>query len=566
MPSTPKPRQVFNAFDQASSRSTHRSSASFNPSSAFSLRTATSTFSDVTSCSQASTIEQESPTASRSGSHLHWCTVCENPKAIKTCDGWKRHMNEHETTYLCMPNGSPTLIESPPQCSFCDAPNPDANHFTIHNVSACHGDYGKPKSYSRKTNFIKHLQVVHNASSACASRFSEEWRESHKNKRKFFSCGFCICHFSTLQEVNNHIDVEHWSHHHELVNWDNNKVILGLLQRPGVMELWEQRLTSYGINPLSDTAPQWHPSEVKDIQLQLEVDEESPAALVNLAFSKISYFSTLQMQRPLSEILEASDGYMDLDGHISGPQTASSAMRVLGLDANDHLSIARSNYHPPSNHDCKADAFRDENTSFASDLANVQYDQPTGNMASYHGTSCTRQQDMGHYGQSNQLDLLGPQWSNTGSTTSGDTARAAAPWSSYTSLERQHLAQMRGMDDFRYPFEPNSGGMHLAVTPSACGYEPNLSLPANANKTESFASSMQEIGPDIYINAPVRKKSHISGLVIGSKRRLSGSRTGQPSESHSAIIEDAGDRSQYHHADDHLRSRRRIEGYNTYDS
>ena len=332
------------------------------------------------------------------------------------------------------------------------------------------------------------------------------------------------------------------------------------------MEIWEQRLTSYGIDPLSDTEPQWQPSEVKDIQLQLEVDWESPAALVNLAFSKSSYVSTFQMQRLSRDILEASDGYMDVDGHISGPTTASSAMRVSKLDANDHLSTARSNYPPLSNRDCKADAFRDENTSFASDLANVQYDQATSNMEPYQGTSCTRQQDMEHYGQSNQLDLLDPQWSNTGSTTSGDTTWAAAPWSSYTSLERQHLAQICGTNDFRYPFEPDSGGMPLAVTTSASGYEPNLSLPANANTTESFASSMQETGPDIYINAPVRRKSHMSGLVIGCKRRLSGSRTGLPSESNSAIIVDAGDRSQYHHPDDHLRSRRRIEGYNTYDS
>ena len=475
-------------------------------------------------------------------------------------------MNEHETTYLCMPNSSPTLTESPPQCCFCDAPNPDANHFTTHNVSACHGEYGKPKSYTRKTNFVKHLGKDHSASSACASRLAKEWRDSHMNKRKFFSCGFCICHFSTLQGVNNHIDVEHWSHHQELIDWDNNKVILGLLLRPGVMELWEQLLKSCGIDPLSDAEPQWHPSEVKDIQLQLEVDRESPADLVNLAFRKSSYFSTFQMQRPSRDILEVSDGYMDVDGHIAGPQTASSAMRVLKLDANDHLSTARSNYRPLSNRDCKADAFRDENISFASDLANVQYDQATSNMESYQGTSYISQRDMGHYGQSNQLDLQGLQWSNTGSATSSDTTWAAAPWSSYTPLQRQQLAQMCGTNDFPYPFEPDSGGMHSAVTPSASGYEPNLSLPANANTTESFASSLQETGPDIYVNAPVRRKSHISGLVIGSKRRLSGSRTGLPSESNSAIIEDAGDRSQYHQPDDHLRSRRRIEGYNTYDS
>ena len=474
-------------------------------------------------------------------------------------------MNEHETTYLCMPNGSPTSIEVQLRCCFCDAPNPDAKHFAVHKVSKCHGEYEKPKSYTRKTNFLKHLEGFHNASSTCASRLAEEWRDSHMNKRKFFSCGFCIYLFLTLQEVNNHIDVEHWSQHKELIDWDNNKVILGLLLRPGLRELWEQRLTSYGIDSALDKEPQWHPSEVKDIQLRLEADKGSPAALVNLAFGKSSYFSTFQMQRPSSDILEASDGYMEVDGPTSGPQTASSAMSVSKFNAMDHLSNARSNPGPPSNHEHDADAFRKDNTSFTSDLASVQYNQATGNIVSYQETGSARQQDMGHYSQNDQLDQLEPQWGNNGNTTSGDATWDAAPWSSYTSLERQHLAQVDGTDDFRYSFEPDSGDM---PTTSASGYEPNLSLPANANMTETFTSSMQDTDPDTYINAPVRRKQHMSGLLIGSKRRLSDSRTGLPcnSETDSAIIVDAGGRSQYHQPDDHLRSRRRIDGYNIYSS
>ena len=477
-------------------------------------------------------------------------------------------MNEHETAYLCMLNGSPTSTESPPRCCFCDATNPDAKHFTAHKVSECHGEYGKPKSYTRKINFLKHLEGLHGASSACASRLAEEWRNSHMNKRKFFSCGFCICLYSTLTEVNNHIDVEHWSQHQELVEWDNNKVILGLLLRPGVMELWEQWLTSYGIDPDIDTEPQWQPSEVKDIQLRLEVDQGSPAALANLAFRKSSYFSTFQLQRPLSDILEASDEHMEMDGPISGLQTSSSVMPVSKLNAMDHLSNARSNRRPLSSREHDVDAFREANTSFASDLANVQYDQATGTMDSYQGASCTSQQDMGHNVRNNQLDLLDPQWSNTGNTGSGDTTWAAAPWTSYTSLERQHPAQMYGMNDFRYHVEPDSSAMPLAVTANASCYEPNPSPPADANMTDSFSSTMQDTDPDVYINAPVRRKPHMSGLFIGSKRRLSGSRTGLPcnSETNSAIVVDAGNRSQYHQPDDHLRSRRRIEGYNIYNS
>ena len=568
LPYSPDPRHVSHAFDKASSRSTHKSSSSFNPSSVFSLPTATSTLSDVTSCSQTSIIEQESSTPSRSGSHLHWCTVCEHPKAIKTCDGWKRHMNEHETVYLCMPNGSANLTESQPQCCFCDAPNPDAKHMTIHNVSKCHGENGKPKSYTRKTNFINHLEIFHNASSACASRLAEERRDSHINERKFFSCGFCIRFFSMLKELNNHIDLEHWSQHQTLADWNNNKVIQGLLLRPGVMELWEQSLMSYRIDPVLDTKPQWHPSVVKDVQLRLEVDKESPADLVDRAFRQSSYFQTFQTQRPVSDSLEPSDGYMEVDRHPSVPQTAFSGMRVSKLNANDHLSNARSNFRPPSSHEHSADVCREDNTSFASDLASVEYDQAMGNIESYQETSCTVQQDMGHYGQHNQLDLLDPQWSNTGSTMSDDTTWAAAPWTLYTSLERQRQAQILGTNDFHYPLEPDSGGMPLVVTTSASGYEPNLSSPANANMTEDFASSLQESGPNIYINAPVRRKTRMPGLIIGSKRRLSGSRTEPPCdrEINSAIIADAEERSPYHHPDDHLRRRRRIEGYNTYDS
>lgn len=371
-----------------------------------------------------------------------------------------------------------------------------------------------------------------------------------------------------LKELNNHIDLEHWSQHQTLADWNNNKVIQGLLLRPGVMELWEQSLMSYRIDPVLDTKPQWHPSVVKDVQLRLEVDKESPADLVDRAFRQSSYFQTFQTQRPVSDSLEPSDGYMEVDRHPSVPQTAFSGMRVSKLNTNDHLSNARSNFRPPSSHEHSADVCREDNTSFASDLASVEYDQAMGNIESYQETSCTVQQDMGHYGQHNQLDLLDPQWSNTGSTMSDDTTWAAAPWTLYTSLERQRQAQILGTNDFHYPLEPDSGGMPLVVTTSASGYEPNLSSPANANMTEDFASSLQESGPNIYINAPVRRKTRMPGLIIGSKRRLSGSRTEPPCdrEINSAIIADAEERSPYHHPDDHLRRRRRIEGYNTYDS
>ena len=102
--------------------------------------------------------------------HPHWCMTCESPKSIRTCDGWKRHMREHERVYPCF------------QCV--------------------------EKKYTRRTNLARHLREVHHLSEAAAHYQAGMW--SRIETKKAYACGFCIRLFGTLRDQLNHIDHEHW--------------------------------------------------------------------------------------------------------------------------------------------------------------------------------------------------------------------------------------------------------------------------------------------------------------------------------------------------------------------
>ena len=75
----------------------------------------------------------------RAEGHAHYCTHSEHPKAIGTCDAWKRHEREHEVVYRCMPFGAVEDTGSGPECAFCGILNPDQSHRLKHNAITCPG-------------------------------------------------------------------------------------------------------------------------------------------------------------------------------------------------------------------------------------------------------------------------------------------------------------------------------------------------------------------------------------------------------------------------------------------
>ena len=218
-----------------------------------------------------------SPSSSSTNSiHTHWCITCEKPKAIYTCDGWKRHMKEHETIFPCMPQGPVRITDSGPVCAFCSVQNPDQNHLDSHSIQHC---LVKPRSYTRKANLVKHLEV-HGVPNRL--QLADEWQFAFS--KKCFSCGFCIAIFYTINDQLNHIDLDHFRRSDDILNWDVTKVIKGLLLQPGLDIAWRSVSVDY-----TDSGFSWDPATSKSLQLRLELAEENLQELAVAAFNGSTY-------------------------------------------------------------------------------------------------------------------------------------------------------------------------------------------------------------------------------------------------------------------------------------
>jgi hypothetical protein len=186
-----------------------------------------------------------------SSSHPHWCFVCDTSRPVYTCDGWKRHMKEHEISFPCR--------LCPPGV----------------------------RSYSRKANLAGHIAEAHRELSG--PELAHDWAQ--KSGRKSFSCGYCIDHFGLLVDQLNHIDNNHYKVFQNPNHWDVNKVLMGLLLRPSLVEPWQQILQSYSL--LGSSTFNWDASRNSSLQIRLEICEEHPQTLAKAAFEATTYYSNL---------------------------------------------------------------------------------------------------------------------------------------------------------------------------------------------------------------------------------------------------------------------------------
>ncbi len=203
--------------------------------------------------------------------HTHWCLICTMPRAISTCHDWKRHMKDHEITYPCL------------ECKSQEGPN-------------------EAPVYSRKSNLVAHLRKHGNLH---GSMQADSWRQTLK--KNYYSCGFCMCLFRDLPEYLNHIDCVHFQYHQTLEHWDQNKVILGLLQQPGVADAWQRILP---LN-LDQDAFSWDFPAVSDLKRRLELSDDEPEALAKLAFqtSMVSMYDLSQqdINSPVSRTISRAE-------------------------------------------------------------------------------------------------------------------------------------------------------------------------------------------------------------------------------------------------------------------
>ena len=562
------PRGYSPAFQPWFSTPAHTSASSLHPSSALSRRTVQRTLrtslSSTTSYSQPSATDQGSPTSSKTGDHLHWCNICENPKEIGTCDGYKKHMKEHETICRCMPNGPVKFTKAGTECYFCGAPNPDQSHLDEHHVSQCSG-----QSYTRKGLLSQHIKDVHIASESYASALAKAWYDPNKNNKEFFSCGFCICYFNTRKDISNHIDMKHWRQHQELKQWNNNTVILGLLLRPGVKEAWEQLLKSARINleldPHNNQAPQWPTSVIKHVQLQLEIREGSAPALARLAFEKSSYYSMYQ-----ANISNGTLQPFNEDVNIfRAPPMEQNSMSTMQLPSEESLEFpgGLSTIDPRRrvSHGHQNDSCHENAPDPAQILHEMQNEQLPSTAGLYENIAISAEQVTGFHNHSNPfLDPLGG--------TMGDMfeweAPSSSPWSPYTASQKPDLTQGPMLSEVRSDgqasFDAIMSGAHMDTASGNPHDQPEDYMQHyGAMITETLSSSVHEGTHIIPSRAPARRKSRKPIVIGGPKRKPSSSPTGESRSDPepNPIVVEMG-RGSVH--EDRCRGRKRIEGYNSH--
>ena len=224
----------------------------------------------------------QGPVATASNDHLHWCVVCDDPREIKTCDGFKRHMREHETRFYCMLKGPVVDTENGPKCAFCNVLHPDPEHLDTHNIHLCMNKSPADRSYSRKELLTNHLKHHGNVE---ASVLADQWR--YTANKKYFACGFCGSYHDSLVEQINHIDVMHYRFSESINNWDSNKAIRGLLSQPGMRDCWRTLLATKPY--LQESSLTWKPTLAKPLQLRLERSEETAESLFTAAIDQSNY-------------------------------------------------------------------------------------------------------------------------------------------------------------------------------------------------------------------------------------------------------------------------------------
>ena len=180
--------------------------------------------------------------------HYHWCTICQDPKILVTCEGWERHMREHEKTYLC---------------NICARGN---------------------STFTRKSNLVRHLSKDHGFSDDAARNLADKLR--HTDIKKAYACGFCIQTFKIHSDQLNHIDQEHWRRGQDISEWDLNKIIHGLLLQPNIQSSWRHL---FGDISSATRDLTWNTPEAQGLIRRLQLNEEPADDLAAATIAQLTH-------------------------------------------------------------------------------------------------------------------------------------------------------------------------------------------------------------------------------------------------------------------------------------
>lgn len=234
--------------------------------------------------------------------HKHWCTHGKHQNTYDTCDGWKRHMNEHETVYRCMPLGQIENLGGIFRCAFCGIQDPSSGHLREHSAFECSGPSNTPLTKSRRSNMVRHL-AAHGITGQAAFELAERWRCTLR--KKAFSCGFCISVFSTLTEQLNHIDNAHFAQGQKMHAWSQDNVIRGLLLQPHISDAWQAVLNLR--SEVRHSELRWNPPDAEVLQFRLEMGEQSGHDVAFAALNASNHEAIIHCRKEKQEVPTAME-------------------------------------------------------------------------------------------------------------------------------------------------------------------------------------------------------------------------------------------------------------------
>lgn len=265
----------------------------------------------------------QSSSAATFENHDRWCFICKDQKYFNSRDNFRRHMLEHHyETYYCISESSVDLTAAVPICAVCRFPNPNVKHLNQHNDCK-----GCGKKYTRKRNMAKHYKKhgVQNFSALAE-------RSKQVTDQRSFVCGFCIFRCDSHNELINHVDYGHFKSLEHIRNWDDDKVILGLLSQHTVSDYWRALLAA--CPHLQESYFTWKPTDAEELIRRLGVNLESGDILAQATFNKSlaqaifnkSNFGTIQRDDVQSIPLTNPT-----DEDINNNQTIQTLQRAYGL-------------------------------------------------------------------------------------------------------------------------------------------------------------------------------------------------------------------------------------------
>ena len=318
-------------------------------------------------------------------------------------------------------------------------------------------------------------------------------------------------------------------------------------------------------DPQHNPAPQWHASVVEHVQLQLEIREDSPAALARLAFDKSSYY--VYHANISNSTLQLRNQDVDTFGHRSIEQNTIGTTQLPNggfLQGPGDPSIIDN--CPRASHGHRNNSYDVNAPDFAQILPEIQNGRLPSTTGAYEDIATNSQQTIRFHDHSNPFDL-DPSGGTTGNMFESE-APSSSPWSTYTASQRPGLAQDPMLSEVRSGSQASIdsilSGVHMDIASDHSTDQPETYLQHYDTMISERVSSVDEATPIIPSRLPARRKSCRPIVIGGSKRKPSSSPTCESrwDPEPNPIIVEMG-RASVH--EDRFRSRKRIEGYNSHD-